>query len=43
MSSDSVQSQLDSEMSSEGNLGFGDESGEQDFDDEMANGEEGEQ
>jgi hypothetical protein len=30
-------------MSSEGNLGFGDESGEADYDDEMAIGEEGEQ
>ena len=41
--SDSVPDHLDSEMSSEGNLGFGDESGEADYDDEMASGEEGEQ
>jgi hypothetical protein len=40
--SDSVPDHLDSEMSSEGNLGFGDESGEADYDDEMASGEEGE-
>jgi hypothetical protein len=30
-------------MSSEGNLGPGDESGENDYDDEMVSGEEGEQ
>jgi hypothetical protein len=41
--SDSVPDHLDSEMSSEGNLGLGDESGEADYDDEMASGEEGEQ
>jgi len=41
--SDSVPDNLDSEMSSEGNLGLGDESGEADYDDEMASGEEGEE
>lgn len=41
--SDSIPEQLDSEISSEGNLGFGDESGEADYDDEMASGEEGEE
>ena len=40
--SDSVPDQLDSDISSEGNLGYGDESGEVDYDDEMVNGEEGE-
>lgn len=40
--SDSVPDQLDSDISSEGNLGFGDESGEADYDDRMVNGEEGE-
>lgn len=40
--SDSVPDQLDSEISSEGNLGYGDESGEADYDDELVRGEEGE-
>ena len=40
--SDSVPDLLDSDISSEGNLGYGDESGEADYDDEMVNGEEGE-
>jgi len=40
--SDSVPDQLDSEISSEGNLGYEDESGEADYDDELVRGEEGE-
>jgi len=40
--SDSVPDQLDSEISSEGNLGYGDESGEADYDDELVRSEEGE-
>ena len=41
--SDSVPDQLDSDISSEGNLGLGDESGEAEYDEEMVSGEEGEQ